>query len=99
MYWSRLTTRGAFIGGAAGLLTAILCVLFGPIVWVDILENNEAIFPYKYPALFSMTVAFVVIIVVSYMDKSQQAKKEIAAFDDQFVRSQTGLGAESAIQH
>ena len=99
MYWSRLTTRGAFIGGAAGLLTAILCVLFGPIVWVDILGNTKAIFPYKYPALFSMSIAFFSIIIISYLDKSPQAKEEIAAFDDQFVRAQTGLGAEGAAQH
>ena len=99
MYWSRLTTRGAFIGGAAGLLTAILCVLFGPIVWVDILGNTKAIFPYKYPALFSMSIAFFSIIIISYLDKSPQAKEEMAAFDDQFVRAQTGLGAEGAAQH
>ena len=99
MYWSRLTTRGAFIGGAAGLLTAILCVLFGPIVWVDILGNTKAIFPYKYPALFSMSIAFITIIIISYLDKSPQAKEEEAAFDDQFVRAQTGLGAEGAAQH
>ena len=99
MYWSRLTTRGAFIGGAAGLLTAILCVLFGPIVWVDILGNTKAIFPYKYPALFSMSIAFITIIIISYLDKSPQAKEEMAAFDDQFVRAQTGLGAEGAAQH
>ena len=99
MYWSRLTTRGAFIGGAAGLLPAILCVLFGPIVWVDILGNTKAIFPYKYPALFSMSIAFITIIIISYLDKSPQAKEETAAFDDQFVRAQTGLGAEGAAQH
>ena len=99
MYWSRLTTRGAFIGGAAGLLTAILCVLFGPIVWVDILGNTKAIFPYKYPALFSMSIAFISIIIISYLDKSPQAKEEVAAFDDQFVRAQTGLGAEGSAQH
>ena len=99
MYWSRLTTRGAFIGGAAGLLTAILCVLFGPIVWVDILGNTKAILPYKYPALFSMSIAFITIIIISYLDKSPQAKEETAAFDDQFVRAQTGLGAEGAAQH
>ena len=99
MYWSRLTTRGAFIGGAAGLFTAIFCVLLGPIVWVDILGNAEAIFPYKYPALFSMSIAFITIIIISYLDKSTRAKKEAAAFDDQFVRAQTGLGAEGAVAH
>ena len=93
MYWSRLTTRGAFAGGAAGLLTAVLCVILGPIVWVDILGNTKAIFPYKYPALFSMSIAFITIIIISYLDKSTRAKKEIEAFDGQFVRAQTGVGA------
>ena len=99
MYWSRLTTRGAFAGGAAGLLTAVLCVILGPIVWVDILGNTKAIFPYKYPALFSMSIAFITIIIISYLDKSTRAKKEIEAFDGQFVRAQTGVGAEGAVQH
>ena len=99
MYWSKLTTKGAFFGGAAGLITAILCVLFGPIVWVDILGNANAIFPYKYPALFSMSIAFIAIIIVSYLDKSEQAKKEIKAFDNQFVRAQTGIGADGPVEH
>ena len=99
MYWSRLTTRGAFAGGAAGLLTAVLCVILGPIVWVDILGNTKAIFPYKYPALFSMSIAFITIIIISYLDKSTRAKKEIEAFDGQFVRAQTGVGAEGVVQH
>ena len=36
------------------------------------------------------------MIVVSLLDKSDRAKAELASFDDQFVRSQTGLGAEGA---
>ena len=71
----------------------------GPIVWVDILGNAEAIFPYKYTALFSMSIAFITIIIISYLDKSTQAKKEATAFDDQFVRAQTGLGAEGPVTH
>ncbi|MEQ8937967.1 MAG: cation acetate symporter, partial [Gammaproteobacteria bacterium] len=54
MYWQRLTTRGAFVGGSIGLLTAVLCMLFGPTIWVDILGNAEPLFPYKHPALFSV---------------------------------------------
>ena len=46
-----------------------------------------------------MTIAFITIIIISYLDKSTQAKKEAAAFDDQFVRAQTGLGAEGAVTH
>ena len=94
MYWQNLTTRGAFIGGSIGLITAVLCMIFGPTIWVDILGNAEPIFPYKHPALFSMSAAFVSIYLISIFDKSQSGQEEIIAFKYQYVRSQTGLGAE-----
>jgi cation/acetate symporter len=99
MFWKRLTTRGAAIGGSLGLATAILLVVLGPIVWVDILGNAEAVFPYKYPALFSVTVAFAAIWFFSITDKSEAAQEEIEAFDAQNIRSQTGIGAEGATAH
>ena len=64
IYWSKLTTRGAFIGGSMGLTTAIILVILGPIVWVQVLGNAEAIFPYKYPALFSVSTAFLSIYFI-----------------------------------
>ncbi len=99
MYWQKLTTSGAFIGGSVGLFTAIICMILGPTIWVDTLGNDTAIFPYKHPALFSMTAAFVVIFIVSLLDNSERAKKESADFIPKFVRSQTGLGAEGASNH
>jgi len=99
MYWRRLTTTGVVVGGWLGLATGILLLVVGPTIWKDILGNAAPLFPYKYPALFSMTVTFVTMIVVSLLDKSERAKAELASFDDQFVRSQTGLGAEGAVQH
>ncbi len=99
MYWKDLTTRGAVIGGGLGLLTAILLVILGPIVWVDVLGNAEAIFPYKYPALFSMTVAFVGIYLFSKTDNSPDAALERAKFEAQYIRAQTGIGAEKASKH
>jgi cation/acetate symporter len=96
MYWSRLTTRGALIGGFAGLATAIMLVVLGPIVWVDIMGNAEAVFPYKYPALFSVVTAFVLIWLFSITDKSERGKNERALFEHQFIRSQTGIGAHGA---
>jgi len=99
MYWSKLTTRGAVIGGSLGLATAVLLVVLGPIVWVQILGNAEAIFPYKYPALFSVTVSFVSIWFFSITDKSHDAAAEIEAFEAQYVRAQTGIGAEGASEH
>lgn len=99
MFWSKLTTRGALYGGSLGLLTAAVLVILGPTVWVDVLGNAEAIFPYKYPALFSVSAAFIGIWFFSITDKSENAQKEIEAFEAQYVRAQTGIGAEGASEH
>ncbi|MFA5428206.1 MAG: cation acetate symporter [Sulfurimonas sp.] len=99
MYWRRLTTRGAVIGGALGLGSAVLLVILSPVVWVSILGNKAAIFPYEYPALFSVTLAFVGTWFFSITDKSESAKEEQALFDAQFIRAQTGIGAEGASSH
>ncbi|MGV8835828.1 cation acetate symporter [Cellvibrio sp.] len=99
MYWRKLTTRGAVIGGGLGLFTAVILVVIGPTVWVDAFGFKQAIFPYKYPAIFSVSAAFIGIWFFSITDKSASAAKEQAAFDAQFVRSQTGIGAAEATQH
>lgn len=99
MYWRRLTTRGAVIGGALGLGSAVILVILSPVVWKSILGNAEAIFPYEYPALFSVTLAFVATWFFSITDKSQAAKDEQELFDAQFIRAQTGIGAEGATSH
>ena len=99
MYWRKLTTRGAVIGGTIGLATAVILVILGPTVWVDLLKNASPIFPYKYPALFSVIAAFVGIYIFSVTDNSEGAKAEREAFEAQFIRSQTGIGAEGASEH
>ncbi len=99
MYWKNLTTRGAFIGGLTGLITAVVLVIFGPIVWVDILHNETALFPYKYPGLFSVSIAFISIWLFSITDRSSRAEQERARFEHQYIRSQTGIGAHGASKH
>ncbi len=99
MYWKNLTTRGALIGGSLGLITAVTLMILGPTVWVQVLGNAQAVFPYEYPALFSMAIAFVGIWFFSITDSSASAADERARFLPQFVRSQTGLGASGAVAH
>ncbi len=99
IYWKKLTTRGAVIGGTLGLATAVILVIAGPIVWQQILGNEEALFPYKYPALFSVTVAFIGIWFFSITDNSADAKAEREKFEAQDIRCQTGIGAEGAVDH
>jgi cation/acetate symporter len=74
-------------------------VICGPAVWVGVLGHAKAIFPYDQPALFSMPLAFLVIVVVSSLDRSARASRERAAYTGQFVRAQTGLGAAAASSH
>ncbi|BBN64527.1 cation acetate symporter [Pseudomonas sp. KUIN-1] len=101
MYWKNLTTRGAMIGGWMGLISAVVLMVLGPTIWVQILHHEKAIFPYEYPALFSIAIAiaFVGIWFFSITDKSKAAEGERALFYPQFVRSQTGLGASGAVSH
>jgi cation/acetate symporter len=99
MYWRKLTTRGALYGGSAGLITAIVLVVLSPVVWVDVFHHAAAIFPYKYPAIFSMPVAFIGIWFFSVTDKSPRAKIEQGKFDAQYVRAQTGIGISVASTH
>ncbi|MDO9599439.1 MAG: cation acetate symporter [Azoarcus sp.] len=99
MYWRGLTTRGALAGGYLGLFSAVAFVVLSKSVWVDVLGFASPIFPYTQPALFSMPLAFLATIIVSKLDNSAEAKKEIEAFEDQYVRAQTGVGAETAAAH
>ncbi len=94
MFWQKTTTRGVMIGGWVGLTSAIALVIFGPIVWVDILGNESAIFPYRYPALFSMSAGIICIYIFSLLDDSLDAINERELFSDQFVRSMTGVGGQ-----
>ncbi|HGM5834478.1 TPA: cation/acetate symporter ActP [Serratia marcescens] len=99
MYWSRLTTRGAMIGGWLGLLTAVILMILGPTIWVQILGHEKPIYPYEYPALFSMIVAFVGTWLFSITDSSLAGQQERERFRAQFVRSQTGLGISQGSSH
>ncbi len=99
IFWRNMTTRGAFVGGFLGLISAVACVVLGPAVWVAVLGFEKPIFPYEQYALFSMTIAFASIWFFSVTDKSPRAALDKAGFRDQFIRSETGLGAAAAASH
>ncbi|MEQ4925363.1 cation acetate symporter [Proteus hauseri] len=99
MYWKGLTTRGAVAGGWSGLLIAVTLMILGPTIWVNILGHEKPIYPYEYPALFSMVIAFVVSWVFSITDKSSLGQQEKIKFQAQFIRSQIGIGIEEGKSH
>ncbi|MFG1173132.1 cation/acetate symporter ActP [Erwiniaceae bacterium CAU 1747] len=99
MYWSKLTTRGAMIGGWLGLITAVVLMILGPTVWVQVLGHEKPVYPYEYPALFSMLAAFIGTWLFSVTDNSAEGAQERLRFQAQFVRSQTGVGIEGGKGH
>lgn len=99
MYWRGMTTRGAVFGGTLGLLVAIGLTILSKTVWVSVLGYEAPLFPYEYPALFSMTAAFLGIWFFSVTDRSAQGEQDRAAFDAQYVRAQTGVGIEGGSHH
>ena len=99
IYWRGLSTKGVFYGGLIGLFGVLGLVVLSPSIWVDILGFESAIFPYSYPAIFSMPITFIAIYIISKFDNSKRAKIDRSGFDAQDFRAQTGIGASQAISH
>jgi cation/acetate symporter len=99
MFWKGLTTRGAVAGSMGGLISAVLLLVLSPVVWVNVLHHDKALFPYSNPALFSMSAAFLGAWAFSVTDSSAQASEERGRYLAQFIRSMTGIGAAGASKH
>lgn len=99
--WKDCTTRGACAGGFAGLISAVTLTLISPSVWEATLGNpvGSAPFQYSSPAIFSIPLAFLTIVMVSISDRSKQAAVDRGGFLEQKVRSETGLGASGSSGH
>ena len=76
LYWKGLTTRGAVIGGGLSLSVVLLCIVFGPAIWVDGFGFSEPIFAWSNPALLSVTIGFVAIVYFSLSDRSELGANE-----------------------
>ena len=99
MYWRGLTTRGAIYGCLAGLVSSVSLIILGPQVWVDVIGMEKPVFPYVYPTIVSAPLAFVIAWLLSMTDHSNRADKERAAFSEQYIRSEIGVGASEAASH
>jgi cation/acetate symporter len=89
--WRKFTTAGAVASILTGSILTVLLIILSPTIQVDVLKNTTAYFPLRNPAIVSMSVSFIVAILVSLMTKEDSAE---TAFDDQKLRTYLGIGAE-----
>jgi cation/acetate symporter len=89
--WKPFTTGGAVWSIIVGAFSSTIMIVLSPTVWEGVFKFQHAIFPYKNPAIFSMTAAFAVGIVVSLLSPEKEAQDK---FEDEKLRTYLGVGAE-----
>ncbi|MFD2110415.1 cation acetate symporter [Thiorhodococcus fuscus] len=108
IFWGKMTTRGAVVGGLVGLISAVVLTILSKAVWGDVLGHTAMVdgkeiavglIGLNNPAIISMPLAFFFIWLVSLLDNSERAKLDRGAFDAQKIRCETGIGAEGAASH
>jgi len=89
--WKPFTTMGAVWSIIVGAFSSTTMIILSPTVWEGVFKFQNAPFPFKNPAIFSMTLAFAVGIVVSLMTPEKDAQEK---FEDEKLRTYLGIGAE-----
>jgi cation/acetate symporter len=88
--WRRFNTTGAVAGVLVGTITSIGLVVIGPNFGV--FPEDDPLFPLANPGIVSIPLGFLGCIVGSLLTKNEG--KAERNFDELYVRSETGLGAE-----
>ena len=99
MYWRHLSTRGAVAGALVGFVSSIGLIIAGPKVWVDVIGAETALFPYDYPALFTMSAALLTMCIVSLLDRSAKAEEDRQLFDKQLISAELATDVAEAVDH
>jgi cation/acetate symporter len=100
LFWRRFTTQGAVWSMYGGLGSAIVLIIFSPVVSGGatsmIKDANFALFPLSNPGIVSIPLAFVLGWLGTVLDKKREDTAKQAEME---VRSLTGVGAEKATSH
>jgi cation/acetate symporter len=91
LLWRRFTTAGAVASIATGLAVAVAMIVLSPTVWVDVFHLPRPVVPWRNPAVFSLSAAFLAGIVVSLLRPEPAAA---ANFGEMTFRACLGIGAE-----
>jgi cation/acetate symporter len=97
--WRRFNTVGAVCGVAAGLGSALALIIISPIVWGGApgAPDTGAFdwYDLNNPGIISIPLGFLGCIAGTLLSSRREEER---TFDELYVRSETGLGAEKAVQ-
>ncbi|GAA1498611.1 solute symporter family protein [Paeniglutamicibacter kerguelensis] len=100
LFWKKFTTQGAVWSMVGGLGSAILLIVFSPVVSglpTSMIPGADfSIFPLANPGIVSIPLAFFLGWLGSVLDKNVEDPIKSAEME---VRSLTGVGAEKAVDH
>ncbi|MGN7198935.1 solute symporter family protein [Arthrobacter sp. SAFR-044] len=100
LFWRKFTTQGAVWSMYGGLGSAIVLIVFSPVVsglkTSMIPGANFALFPLSNPGIVSIPLAFFLGWLGTTLDKRREDPAKQAEME---VRSLTGIGAEKAVDH
>ena len=95
LVWRRFNTGGAVTGVLLGVISSIALVIISPTVWPGPDSEGGALSWYTLanPAIISVPLGFFGCWLGTMLSRETKAER---TFDELFVRSETGLGAEAA---
>jgi cation/acetate symporter len=93
--WRRFNTTGAVTGVLVGTISSILLVIVSPGVWPGPdAEGSPLGWTLANPGILSIPLGFIGCWLGTVL--SGEETKAVRGFDELYVRSETGLGAEAA---
>ncbi len=92
--WRRFNTTGAVTGVMFGVISSIALVIISPTVWPGADSEGGALGFYDLanPGIVSIPLGFIGCWLGTMLSREERAER---SFDELFVRSETGLGAET----
>jgi cation/acetate symporter len=96
--WRRFNTTGAITGVLFGVISAIVLVIVSPKVWpgADSETGSPIGWTLANPGIVSIPLGFIGCFLGTMLSRERRAER---TFNELFVRSETGLGAERALTH
>jgi cation/acetate symporter len=95
LFWRRFNTTGAVVGMSVGLAASLVLILFSVPVWPGPDSEGSPLgsLALDVPAIFSVPIGFLACWLATLASSEPEAERR---FDELYVRSETGYGAEAA---